>query len=310
MAGKLVMLGPQRWNPTLNTVVAEHGVEGRLALVTAGWEEREDDDAELVAHLDGRAVNLNVWGRLEDVFQKDPELLEAMRARHDRLRQLQAVYRDRLDHALEAARQMLSMSGDALLLDPEREAAIDDVRRLDAHHLRRVRALHAEFQERWRPGERAAVAQQRAEVRGLLEGCAGLCIAGGHVAVLLNRMRALDVLDGLGERPIFAWSAGAMVLGERIVLFHDSPPQGAGNAEVLETGLRACSGIVPLPHAARRLRLDDPMRVGLFARRFGPDLCVALEEGVRVEWDGARWRARVATRHLTPDGSLADVEAA
>ena len=150
MVGRVVLLGPQRLQPVLREVVAQYDVSDRLALVTAGWEEREDDDAELLAHLEGRAVNLNVWARMEDVFQRDPELLDAMRARHDRLRELQGVYRERLDHALEAARQMLAHDGDAELLDPEREAAIENVRRLDAHHVQRVRALHVAFQERWR----------------------------------------------------------------------------------------------------------------------------------------------------------------
>ncbi len=310
MTGTVVLLGPQRLEPTVRDAVAELGVEGRLALVTAGWEEREDDDGELVEHLEGRAVNLNAWSRMEDVFRRDPELLAGMRARHDRLRELQEVYRERLACTLEAARKLLTRAGDPALLDPEREAAIEDVRRLDAHHLERVHALYAGFDEEWRVGEREAVAQHRAEVRALLDDCGGLCVAGGHVAVLRNRMRALDILGGVGDRPVFAWSAGAMVLSQRIVLFHDSPPQGAGNAEVLEAGLGLCAGVVPLPHASRRLRLDDPTRVGLFARRFAPDACVALDARVRVTWDGARWTPGEAARRLMPDGALADLEAA
>ncbi len=45
-----------------------------------------------------------------------------------------------------------------------------------------------------------------------------------------------------------------MVVCETVVLFHDSPPQGAGNAEVLDAGLGLARGVIALPHARRRLR--------------------------------------------------------
>jgi hypothetical protein len=128
------------------------------------------------------------------------------------------------------------------------------------------------------------------------------------VVSLLNRMRLFQLdalLTSLPRRlPVFAWSAGAMAITERVVLFHDSPPQGAGNAEVLGPGLGLVPGIVVLPHARRRLRLDDPERVSLFARRFKPDLCVPLDEGDRVVWDDRSWTAGPTTRRLLPSGEV------
>ena len=59
-------------------------------------------------------------------------------------------------------------------------------------------------------------------------------------------------------------------------------------------------GVVALPDAATRLRLDDPGRVSRLARRFAPDACVLLDPGNRVEWDGG-WHAHFA-RRLHPDG--------
>ena len=41
--------------------------------------------------------------------------------------------------------------------------------------------------------------------------------------------------------------------------------------------------MIPLPHATHRLRLDDPYRVALFARRFAPDACIALDYGGRID---------------------------
>lgn len=65
-------------------------------------------------------------------------------------------------------------------------------------------------------------------------------------------MRMFDFRSRLAARPevpIMAWSAGAMVVSERIVLFHDSPPQGRGNAEMLGPGL----GLFPrLPSSPTR----------------------------------------------------------
>jgi hypothetical protein len=116
-----------------------------------------------------------------------------------------------------------------------------------------------------------------------------VAFAGGHVAALLNRLRLFDVASVVGERPIVAWSAGAMALSERIVLFHDSPPWGAGNAEVLDHGLGLCPGVLPLPHARRRLRLQDPRRVDLLVRRFAPLRCVGLDEGSKLRGRGAVW---------------------
>ena len=73
--------------------------------------------------------------------------------------------------------------------------------------------------------------------------------------VLLHRMRLFDVMGLLNDQPIFAWSAGAMAMGDRVVLFHDSPPHGVGNAELFEEGLGAYHGVLPLPHAKKRLHL-------------------------------------------------------
>jgi len=36
---------------------------------------------------------------------------------------------------------------------------------------------------------------------------------------------------------------------------------------------------VLLPHARRRLPVDDPVRLGALARRFAPARCVVLDDG-------------------------------
>lgn len=105
--------------------------------------------------------------------------------------------------------------------------------------------------------------------------------------------------------PIIAWSAGAMALSDRIILFHDRPAQGRGDAELLHRGLGLLPGVAPLPHARSRLLLDDPARVALFARRFAPAACVALDERCGVTLHGPRRDRRSLwpnTRALGEDG--------
>jgi hypothetical protein len=307
---RVVLLGPQRTDPTLKAAVDAFGIHGRVAAVTAGWEEREDEDQEMRDHLGIRVVNLRVYERAEDVYRRDPELFAAMRERHDLLRKLQELYRLRLAHALAAGRELLrrgTPAGFEELMVPVVEDALDSLRELDRRHLERIASVHAEFDARWRPLERESVARHRAELKAQLVGCEALCVAGGHVTILLNRVRLLGLLELAAGLPIIAWSAGAMVLSPRIVLFHDSPPQGFGNPEVLEAGLGAFPGVVALPHADKRLRLEDPARVAIFARRFLPDLCAVLVQGARLDWDGERWTGTNGTRRLGERGELVDV---
>jgi len=311
----VVLLGPQRRAPTLHDVVETTAPEalrgGLIAVITAGWEERELEDRELAEHLRDRTVNLELYRRVEGAFAADPELFDAVRRRHDDVRRVQMLYRLRLGHAMDAARALLERRArdDAGRFVPEAIAeAIDAVRTLDREHLRRLTSIHGEFAARWRPTERSSIAGHRAEIARLIEQASVVCIAGGHVAILLNRMLMFDVAPLLTRKPIIAWSAGAMALAERVVVFHDSPPQGMGYAEVLEAGLGLVRDLVPLPHAQRRLRLEDRERVELFARRFGPATCVALDEGSRLEIDGSSWHAGPGTRRLVEDGTLAGME--
>jgi len=113
-------------------------------------------------------------------------------------------------------------------------------------------------------------------------------IAGGHVAVLINRIRLFRLADVLAQKPIIAWSAGAMVLGERIVLFHDDAPQGKRDAEVLDTGLGIVKNVIPLPHAKSRLDWSSRTRMALFSRRFAPAICCTLDNGSMIQMENNR----------------------
>jgi hypothetical protein len=310
-----VLLGPQRQRPTVAAVVDLLEISGPLAVVTAGWEEREDQDAELRDHLGGRTVNLHLYRRSEEAFAADPELAAAWHGRQERLRELQVLYRVRLAHGLAAARELVDRPAAGEEPSPrlreQQDQAIAAVRDLDERHLEAVALIHQEFEAETTPWERPAVARHRSELGEILGRCGALGIAGGHVVVLLNRLRLFGLLGPNGlttevdrDLPILAWSAGAMALAERIVLFHDSPPQGAGNAEVLEVGIGAYLRILPFPHARRRLRLDDPARVALLAQRMAPRRCVLLDDGDQLFWNGSFWSSPDGARWLEEDGGV------
>jgi hypothetical protein len=287
------------------------GVRGPIAAVTAGWEEREDEIDELREHLGRRVVNLHVHARSEDVFRTDGEFLRAWQDRRTLMRELQDVHRLRLDHLMRALRDLRKRPGRADLLDPERASALDDVRRLDDAHLRRVAELHAEFDDRWRPIERDAVAGHRHEIAAIASECGAIAVAGGNVAVLLNRMRLFGVMDLFRRHTVFAWSAGAIAMTERVVLYHDDPPWGRGNPIILGPGFGVCPGIVALPHAHRRLRLDRPSRLQLWHERFAPLHCVTMDDGSWLIARGGRFVAsRGGVQVFGRDGHLAEFLAA
>jgi hypothetical protein len=313
----VTLLGPQRFQRTLGDVLNSRGIDGPVAVITAGWQEREHDDAELRDHLGGRALNLELHTRTDRIFDRDPEFARAHHDKQGTLKAMQELYDLRLGHVMEGARQLMKRRGDLNVLGPERLEAVEDVRGLDRRHLERIRQVHAAFEREWNPGLRPAVMAERNEVEQMIRRAAAVAIAGGHVAVLLNRLRLFDIPAMAKGKPVIAWAAGAMALAERVILFYDDPPHGPGNAEVLDEGLGVVRNIVPLPHAATRLKLDDAPRVALFARRFVPAEAVTLDPGARVDWkDGRVVAVPDATfagpRHafrLGTDGDLAEVTA-
>lgn len=304
MLKPVVLLGPQHIRPIVGRVLRELRIDERVALVTAGWQERESDDQALVADFGVPAVNLTLHARSEEVFQRDKELAAAYKERQTRLRLLQDFYRVRLEHAQEATRVISLRQIDPAILEEERQVSLAMLRRLDHAHLERCNAVNAAFEEKWRPTERDAVARHRRELAGLIRSSAAVVVAGGHVAVLLNRMRLFDVADLTSRRTIIAWSAGAMILTERVVLFHDHPPHGQPIAEVLDAGLARVPGMVVLPDPRLRLRLDDRERIGLFAQRFAPAACVAMDNEAEVVYSGGRITQMAGIQRLTATGAV------
>lgn len=283
-ARAIVLLGAQRFDPTLGEAVAELQVEGRIATITAGWQEREEEDRDLDEHLGGRTVNLRLHARAEEVFRKDPELAAAHRERQAVLRHRQDFYRIRLEHALDAQHVIDNRAAPRDILQDEARASIAAIREIDRLHLERCARDRKEFDDRIRPADRAAVAEHRGEIAEILRGCDAIAIAGGHVASLLNRLRLFGIGELARGKIVFAWCAGAMAISERVVLFHHSPPQGPGAAEVLDAGLGLAGDVVVLPQPEMRIRFRDRERIKVMARRFAPATCLAMPARSRVTW--------------------------
>jgi hypothetical protein len=304
------LLGPHYRTPFLKDVFPSFGIpEGPIAAVTAGWQEREGEDVELNKHLSGRAFDLELYRRADLVFHRDPELGRAHREMQRRVRALSRIYDQRLTFYRQTLLWLLEASEDARLLEPEREHAFAQARDLDRWHLMRIAEIRSEFDSVVRPFEREAVAREREALDRALAGAVALVVTGGHVAVLLNRLRLFGIAEMVSGKPIIAWSAGAMALTDRVVLFHDHPPQGAGNAGVMERGLGICPRIVALPDGKKRLDLANRPRVSALARRFGPDACIVLEQGDCISYDGDRWRAQGSVLRLGVGGELERVSA-
>jgi hypothetical protein len=282
---RTILLGPQRFQTTATTALRSLGVEGPVATINSGWEEREDDVAELDTALDGRAVHLRLHHRMLDVIAKDPVFSASALAFRDRHDDLLSAYRLRLHHALDGvyAVQRRSQSHPTF-------GGVDDsiemLRGVDRWYFAQLRSLYEELGTVAPLESSGVIGWHRGEIQAILAGSAALVLTGGHVGTLLRTLRlfAIEIPDIL---PVIAWSAGAMALTERIVLFHDDGPEGASETEVFDWGLGRVKGFVAFPHARRRLRLDDRARCAVLARRFGERHCVLLDDGVVLELDGS-----------------------
>ena len=250
-----------------------------VATVTAGWQDREPDDGELDGLLGGRSANLALHARWHDVLAGDPDYAAAERDYLAVRREQRELYLIALDGVLRALHETARVGADAVH-DAARADAEAVVRLVDERHLARVRETRAAFEATVRAGERDAVARHRAEVGEVLGAASALVVAGGHVGVLLHLLRLFAVP---APEVLVAWSAGAMALTERVLLFHDRAPQDPSHAEFLDEGLGWLRGYVLLPHARRRLRTDEPDRMAELAFRAAPARCVVLDDGARLD---------------------------
>ena len=282
-----------------------------MLVITAGWRHDEADDSYVRAEIHPSGEALPFYRAFDRVVAVAPELTAAYRVSQQRIRRLKGLYRLRLGPALQVVRRLLPRLAEAPdLVGPDLEAALQAVREIDRQFLERSDAEHRAFDDAWRPLEHPEVARIRARAAQWLAEARGLVLGGGHVGVLRNRLAFFDLAPLVREAhadgmTVAGWSAGAMVLSSRIVLFHDDPPHGSGDPELFDRGLGLFDGMVMFPHAPQRLRLDDALRVAALAGRFRPDRSIGLDSGALLTNEGGAWETRGhegSTLELCRDG--------
>lgn len=305
--GRVFVLGPQRPDLNLGEALELLGDDGRFAVISAGWQEGEADLEALQEVVQGQLVGLQLYQRADALFAADAWLREQYRSRQDQLIELQRLYRIRLSPYMQAARTLLQENSDEALLRHEQRESIAQLRALDRHHLRRIAAINAEFATCLDDSPSRAHADHRKEIMETLDGCQTVLMTGGNVAVLINRLQLFGLASALREKNIVAWSAGAMALTERIVLFHDNTPEGDRDAELFNEGCGLIEGVVFLPDAKHRLKSGDKTHMALMSRRFAPAGCMTLDSGALLAFDHNRVLAAEGVRRLARSGSLRKV---
>lgn len=319
MVGSLVVLGPQRPEPNLPAVLESIPGEGPVVLISAGWRFDEGDSGALRRAIAQPVVHLPLYGWYEEIDRDHPELSRLASARQSRVRRLKELYRQRLQHLVAALEDLEPLiADDPGIAGAEFSDALGAIQSLDDRFLERSHDLLSGHTIAAPHLDHAVVEERHAEAVATLTGARAILVAGGHVGVLRNRMAYFGLGPALkqawkGGTSIVAWSAGAMALSERVVLFYDDPPDGPSYPELFDRGLGLMRDAVFLPHAGERLRLSDRRRVAVLANRFGPAPCVGLENGAWLERVDGRWINRGteegSVRVLSRDGRLRNVEA-
>lgn len=306
-----LLLGPQRPIVNLDSAVARSGIgDGPIGVISAAWQEAEGDIDDVQRLVQRPLADLGVYERTERVFAADKRLHEAYRRRQDRLKEQQRLYRMRLRHLMVAARKILSTDGDPDVVAAERRHAISQLRALDRHHLGQVEKEHRRFDSVYNADSHTLLAEHGAAIEEQLSHYETVLITGGNVVILMNRLRLFGFDRHLRHKNIIAWSAGAMVLCDRIVLFHDRMPQGRRDSEIVGQGMGLLPDIVLLPDATGRLHAKDLARTKLFSRRFAPASCITLDNTALLLFENQALRDSEAARRITRDGRFRRVRAA
>jgi hypothetical protein len=130
----------------------------------------------------------------------------------------------------------------------------------------------------------------------LLEGSL-IALTGGDPAKLLIALRFFRLQPVLLEAVrrgahVFGSSAGAMVLGRRVVIFHErrAPRQ---EFQLFDNGIGLVGGFQVFPHVNDRLQTDDTNNLAYLAARFRHRICLGLNAGstLGLEADQGSWRA-------------------
>jgi hypothetical protein len=300
---RVTLLGPLGDGVDLAAEIAKFEVDGPVALITAGWEEGERNDAEVDRRLGGGTRNLGLYGRRLDVLSSDSGYADAERLLRTQLDELREQYQSRLPAALDGVEAVRRRFADVPGGPGEQlTTAIEAVRALDEAHAAAMSAAYDRFYAAHPPHDRPVISAHRDEVAAIVADCAAIAIAGGHVGVLNDCLHLCNLASLIDNQPLLAWSSGCMAISERIVVIDDDDP-AARPAEVYDVGIGVARGLIALPVSGRLHRHDDESRA-LLAARFAPSVCVVLDSGDRLELSSGVPADLSAVRIVAPDGRL------
>ncbi|MBL8891887.1 MAG: hypothetical protein JNL67_18065 [Planctomycetaceae bacterium] len=298
----LVLLGQQREIPRLQAVLEQRGISGPVGLVSAGWEEDEDDDQWVRDAVDNPVVNSHLYALADDLFQRDPEVIQLLRERQDRLRELREINELQTEHLGTVARELWRRLETHVGAATSLRQTMEQIQEIDRSYLESISVVIAEYDHRIAPKERPSVLEYRARVLERLQECQALFIAGGHVGVLLNRLNLCRLLQHV-QLPIIAWSGGAMALGECVYFYDHFLPHTKREIELSRRGMGLFTGVQVFPRANQRLSLHDSCELGLLARRLKCQ-CLLLDERSEIGWsaDGHPYANHV--RYVDENGEV------
>jgi hypothetical protein len=300
-----LLLGHQNPQSRLREALDRWHIHGTVGLVSAGWEEDEDDDAWVREAVGRPVVNAQLFDLAERLFAEDPEVIRLLRQRQDELRRLREVNKVQMLHLLSIARDLLhrEFAGEDVLVPTQ--TTFQQLQQVDHEYLELVTAVIRKYDKIIDPWQRPSVRQYRLRVLERLHECQALLIAGGHLGVLLNRLNLCRLLRH-AQVPLIAWSGGAMALGDKAVFFHHFPPHGMGDTELSRSGMRWYRGMLVFPRCQERLNLKNRVEMALLARRFGDDLCLALDHDSWLEWSAEKLSRSENVQCIQVDGRVGE----
>lgn len=351
MRGRIVFNGNFPYDADFPARVAEWLLaprrgDGRVLLVTAGWEQGEYNEGHIkqaihalgiaprmVDGFDVNVQNLSAWHAYEEFCVREPDLAARWRSRERLIETTRGLYLDKNAFYIAVLRRTLAhlrerspglRLGDILAdetsafshppdgFDDDRLLAhflaydmrdviaslcsnddrmVEMLRDLD-DHFASATGLH--YNDTWR--------QLRARLEARVLEAGAIILFGGHLGALhrcLNFFRLRETFAEAMRRgtSIYAVSAGALLLCERIIVYNDFPSEFGPRREfqLFDRGFGLVRDLQIFPHCMDRIQTDDADNLAYLAHRFQNRTCVGLNEEsfllVEPEADDERARA-------------------
>ena len=189
MTGKIHILGPQRPSPNLPNIIERHLPDGPLAVITAGWRIDEIDISALERDLNRPLYLLPLYGWFDRLGAKEPELASLHSERQIKIKSYKKVYNLQLRAAFDLWTKIAELAEEnPELYSMDEKDALAAVRITDRRAIERQDLIRKEFDQLNTPWTHTVTMPYHDKIKNTLKKCRGLIIAGGHVAVLRNRL--------------------------------------------------------------------------------------------------------------------------